>query len=62
MAKQLIGIGSTANDGTGDNLRAGATKVNNLINELYTTLGDGTNFSSGTFLTTSATQTLTNKT
>ncbi|MGY8867372.1 MAG: hypothetical protein ACKVJK_17375, partial [Methylophagaceae bacterium] len=62
MAKQLIGIGSTANDGTGDNLRAGATKVNNLINELYTTLGDGTNFSSGTFLTTSATQTVTNKT
>ena len=62
MAKQLIGIGSVANDGTGDNLRAGATKVNNLINELYTTLGDGTNFSSGTFLTTSATQTLTNKT
>ena len=61
MAKQLIGIGSTANDGTGDNLRAGATKVNNLINELYTALGDGTNFTSGTFATTTATQALTNK-
>ena len=61
MAKQLIGIGSVANDGTGDNLRAGATKVNNLINELYTALGDGTNFTSGTFVTTTATQALTNK-
>ena len=61
MAKQLIGIGSVANDGTGDNLRAGATKVNNLINELYTALGDGTNFTSGTFATTTATQALTNK-
>ena len=61
MAKQLIGIGSVANDGTGDNLRAGATKVNNLINEVYTALGDGTNFTSGTFVTTTATQALTNK-
>ena len=61
MAKQLIGIGSVANDGTGDNLRAGATKVNNLIDELYTALGDGTNFTSGTFVTTTATQALTNK-
>jgi hypothetical protein len=61
MAKQLIGIGSVANDGTGDNLREGATKVNNLINELYTALGDGTNFTSGTFATTTATQAFTNK-
>ena len=61
MAKQLIGIGSVANDGTGDNLREGATKVNNLMNELYTALGDGTNFTSGTFATTTATQALSNK-
>ena len=61
MAKQLIGIGSTANDGTGDNLREGATKVNNVFNELYTALGDGTSISSGTFVTTAAAQTVTNK-
>lgn len=61
MAKQLIGIGSVANDGTGDNLREGAIKVNNLMNEVYTALGDGTNFTSGTFATTTATQALSNK-
>lgn len=43
MAKQTIGVGSTANDGTGDNLRAGAQKVNANFNELYSALGDGTN-------------------
>ena len=29
MAKQSINRGTAANDGTGDNLRAGAQKVNN---------------------------------
>jgi hypothetical protein len=43
MAKQLIGVGSQANDGTGDNIRTGAQKVNAVINELYNNLGDGTN-------------------
>ena len=43
MAKQLIGRGSTANDGTGDNLREGANKVNLNFNEIYTAIGDGTN-------------------
>ena len=43
MAKQLIGRGSTANDGTGDNLRDGANKVNLNFNEIYTAIGDGTN-------------------
>ena len=42
MAKQLIGRGSTANDGTGDNLRDGANKVNLNFNEIYTAIGDGT--------------------
>ena len=28
MAKQTVGIGSAANDGTGDTLRAGADKIN----------------------------------
>ena len=45
MAKQLINIGSAANDGTGDALRAGADKVNDNINELYTLLGDGSTLS-----------------
>ena len=61
MAKQLIGIGSSANDGTGDNLRVGADKVNDNFNEIYTAIGDGTTLTSGTFLTTTSTSVLTNK-
>jgi len=41
MAKQTINIGSSPNDGTGDNLRVGGDKINDNINELYTALGDG---------------------
>ena len=33
MAKQTVGIGSSANDGTGDTLRAGADKINDNFNE-----------------------------
>ena len=61
MAKQLIGIGSTANDGTGDNLRVGADKVNDNFNEIYSTIGDGTTLTSGSFITTTSTSVLTNK-
>ena len=43
MAKQGIGIGSSANDGTGDTLRDGAIKVNANFDELYDKLGDQTN-------------------
>jgi len=57
MAKAAIGVGSSANDGTGDDLRSGAVKINANFTELYTELGDGTNLQ-----TTSKTQTLTNKT
>lgn len=35
MAQQLIGIGTTANDGTGDPLRTSFDKVNDNITELY---------------------------
>src|SRR6056300_1107516 len=42
MAKQIINRGTTANDGTGDNLREGANKVNDNFNEIYTAIGDGT--------------------
>ncbi len=39
MAKQSINIGATANDRTGDSLRAAFTKVNENFTELYTALG-----------------------
>jgi len=42
MAKLTINRGSTANDGSGDNLRAGALKVNTNFDEIYTAIGDGT--------------------
>jgi hypothetical protein len=41
MAKQIINIGSVANDGTGTNLRDGATIVNDNFTEIYTALGSG---------------------
>ena len=43
MAKSTINLGTAANDGTGDSLRAGATKVNANTDELYSAIGDGTN-------------------
>jgi hypothetical protein len=62
MAKQTINIGSSANDGTGSSLRAGADLINDNFNEIYTALGDGSSISSAAFVTTTGTQTLTNKT
>ena len=47
MAKQTVGIGSSANDGNGDTLRTGATKINDNFNEIYAEFGNGTNLSSG---------------
>ena len=43
MAKENLNIGSAANDGLGDSLRDGAIKLNNVIDEVYNALGDGTN-------------------
>jgi len=62
MAKQLINRGTSANDGTGDNLREGASKVNTNFTELYTALGDGTTLLTGNYVTDSASQVLANKT
>jgi len=62
MAYQSIGRGSAANDGTGDDLRTGAGKVNDNFVEIYTYLGDGSTLSSDAVVTETATQTLTNKT
>jgi len=47
MAKQNLALGTTADDGTGDNLRVGGDKINDNFNELYTALGDGDTISSG---------------
>jgi hypothetical protein len=35
MAKQVIGIGTTANDGTGDQVRVAFDKVNDNFDEVY---------------------------
>ena len=46
MAYQSIGLGSSANDGNGDTLRAAGTKINANFTEIYNLVGDGTNLSS----------------
>ena len=43
MAKQGIGTGSAANDGTGDSLRSAAGKINANFDEIYTLLRGGGN-------------------
>lgn len=48
MAKLGINTGSGPNDGTGDNLRLGGSKINSNFDEIYAALGDGTNLSVGT--------------
>lgn len=35
MARQVIGLGTAANDGTGDSLRDGGDKINDNFIELY---------------------------
>ena len=62
MGKYTIYRGSSANDGTGDNLRLGAQKINDNFTELYTALGDGSTLATGTYITTSSSNVLTNKT
>ena len=62
MAYQTIGRGTSANDGTGDDLRTGAGKVNANFVELYTNLGDGSTLTTDTVVLLAETQTLTNKT
>lgn len=48
MAKQPIGLGSSANDGSGDTLRAGGDKVNDNFTEVYNALGDGSTIAANT--------------
>ena len=46
MAIQTIGIGTVADDGTGDSLRVAGDKINDNFNEIYTALGDGSSITS----------------
>ena len=69
MAYQQLGLGSSANDGTGDDLRTGGDKINDNFVELYSKLGNGSTLSNLTFPTgtdtivgRATTDTLTNKT
>lgn len=39
MAKEILQLGNSANDGTGDSLRAGGTKINANFTELFDSLG-----------------------
>jgi hypothetical protein len=56
MAKLGISTGTTPNDGLGDNLLAGAVKINSNFSEIYNRFGDGTNLTAigGTWTSTSA--------
>ena len=70
MAYQEVGRGASANDGTGDDLRTGAGKLNANIVELYakingvatSAVSDGTALTSDSVVLLAETQTLTNKT
>ena len=52
MAQQILNIGSTVNDGTGDTLRTGAQKINANFAELYLTTLPTQTGNGGKFLTT----------
>jgi len=57
MAFQSIGLGTSADDGTGDSLRVGGDKVNDNFSEIYTLLGTGSALTTG-FSTTASVVTL----
>jgi len=41
MTKQVIGVGTVANDGTGDTIRGAMNKINSNFSDIYSTYGDG---------------------
>ena len=53
MAKEILQLGNAANDGTGDSLRAGGTKLNANFTELYDALG-GTSGSQNNLVSTAS--------
>jgi hypothetical protein len=52
MTKQIINTGAAINDGSGDTLRSGGTKINSNFNELYTAFGNGTSLQFAVDITT----------
>ena len=70
MAYQKLDLGSSANDGTGDDLRTGGDKINDNVEELYakingvavSAINNGTALTTDVVTLNTATQTLTNKT
>ena len=70
MAYQKVGIGTNANDGTGDTLRVGADKINENFEDLFgkingvanSAINDGTALTSDVIVLRTTSETLTNKT
>ena len=70
MAYQKVGIGTNANDGTGDTLRVGADKINENFEDLFgkingvanSAISDGTALTSDVIVLRTTSETLTNKT
>jgi hypothetical protein len=61
MAKQTINVGTTANDGTGDTLRASFVKVNENFTEVYNSFNPSviaSSYENGTTVTGTTTETL----
>jgi len=62
MAKQILNVGTTNNDKTGDTLRAGGLKIKANFDEIYAALAtDGLNISGGNILKTGSYADLNNK-
>jgi len=62
MAKQVLNVGTTNNDKTGDTLRAGGIKIKSNFEEIYAALAsDGVNISGGNLLKTGDYSDLINK-
>jgi hypothetical protein len=61
MAKQVINVGSIANDGTGDTLRTGAQKINSNFTELYDSFAAASAQVSADWTATSGPATILNK-
>ena len=70
MAYQKVGIGTNANDGTGDTLRVGADKINENFEDIFgkingvanSAISDGTALTSDVIVLRTTSETLTNKT
>ena len=70
MAYQKVGIGTNANDGTGDTLRVGADKINENFEDIFgkingvanSAINDGTALTSDVIVLRTTSETLTNKT